>query len=263
MSKTVLVDADTICYANGFAVEQSIYVTEDGAVHGTAGQAAKHCDSEGLDVLQIQQMVDYEPLANCLHSVKNCLKQIQNRTGCTNLRIFLSGETNFRYDIATIRPYKGNRSSRKPHWFEDTRKYLIDMWGAEVVQGIEADDALGIFSDRETILATIDKDLDMIPGLHYNYKKDTLYDVDHFSALRNFYMQLLTGDTCDNIRGVPGVGKVTARKLLKGCTTEEEMYWTCLHEYCRTHDKPYEALLETARLLWILREPKQEWLPPA
>lgn len=259
MPLTALVDADVITYTCGFAVEKTTHITPDGEHFSTLGKAKLHCS----DVSLIKREVEYEPLDHCLHLVKNCLQQIQNRTSCTEMRIFLSGENNFREKIATIKPYKGNRPARKPHWYNEIRQYLIDIRGAEVVQGMEADDAMGIYSvANRTIICTVDKDLDQIEGLHYNFKKDTIYDIDTYSALRNFYIQLLMGDSTDNIRGVPGIGKQRARKLLKGNGDEEEMYWTCLNEYCRTHDRPYESLIENARLLFILREPKQKWEAP-
>ena len=261
---TALVDGDPIVYICGFAAQSSTWrCVEDDSIHATKTKAREHAENNKLNTALISEIIDYEPLSHALHLVKNCLNLIQSRTGCSEMRIFLTGSANFRDKIATIRPYKGNRPDRKPYWYKEIRDYLIEVRGAEVVNGIEADDALGIFSEgNKTVICTIDKDLDMIEGLHFNYQKDEMYDVSPENALRNFYMQLLTGDVTDNIQGVPGVGKKTARALLKHCTDEEDMYWTCLKEYCRTHEKAFEALLENARLLWMLREPKQQWEPP-
>ena len=256
-----LVDADSIVYICGFAIETSTFKV--GTVsYPTRKEAVIAADAAGIPVSTIQEEIIYEPLANALQLVKNCLTKIKTRTGCTDMRIFLSGVGNFRDDIATIQPYKGKRPDRKPFWYKEIRKYLVELRGAEVVNGIEADDALAMFAANNTILCTIDKDLDQIVGLHYNYQKDCIYDVSEDSALRSFYTQLLTGDTTDNIRGVPGIGPKTARKLMKECKTEEEMYWTCLNEYCRTHDKALEALMENANLLYLIREPKDTWEPP-
>ena len=256
-----LVDGDSILYICGFAVESTTYAV-GGSVYSTRKEAIQAADMAGIDKNTIVEEVVYEPLAHALQLVKNLLTKIKSRTGCTDMRIFLSGENNFRYDIATIKPYKGNRTNRKPYWFNEIRQYLIDNRGAEVVQGIEADDALAMFAANNTILCTIDKDLDQIVGMHYNYQKDCIYDVSEDSALRSFYTQLLVGDVTDNIRGVPGVGKKTARRLMNACKDEEDMYWTCLKEYCRTHDKALEALTENARLLYLLRYPKDTWEPP-
>src|SRR5574343_1568457 len=76
---------------------------------------------------------------------------------------------------------------------------------------------------EDTIIVTLDKDLDMIPGLHYNWVKNTIYDVNEDEALRFFYKQLLIGDTSDNIVGIRGIGPVKAKTLIDHLETEEEM----------------------------------------
>ena len=259
-----LIDGDPLVYICGFASESSYYATDDGMIHATAGQAKDHCHKFDIDHNLTERVVEPEPIENTLHLVKNILTKIDSRVHVTDKRSFLSGDTNFREDIATIRPYKGNRPDRKPFHYKEIREYLINVHKATVVEGFEADDALGIeHIAGKSVICTIDKDLDMVAGLHYNYQKDKLYDVDEITALKNFYMQLLTGDTTDNIRGVPNIGKVKARNIIGKLRTEEEMYWDTLREYCKTHDKPYDALLENARLLYILREyPIKLWEPP-
>jgi len=97
-------------------------------------------------------------------------------------RIFLQGGGNYRDRIATIQPYKGNRDpSARPKYFDEIRSYLVDFWGAEVITGMETDDACGIeqwkHKDRSTCIVSLDKDLDNIPGWHYNYVKDEFYYV--------------------------------------------------------------------------------------
>src|SRR5690606_41714779 len=81
-----------------------------------------------------------------------------------------------------LRSFPTRRSSdlaRKPYWYDEIRDYLIRRWGAEVVDGQEADDAIGIAAwnsykecPEYSIIASIDKDLRMIPGYHYNWVKD-------------------------------------------------------------------------------------------
>ena len=61
---------------------------------------------------------------------------------------------------------------------------MTDTWGAEVIDGWEADDEVGIRARQlaadgvEFCIATIDKDLDQIPGLHYDYRQHVFYDID-------------------------------------------------------------------------------------
>ena len=58
---------------------------------------------------------------------------------------YITGSSNFRYQIANEKEYKGNRSdARKPNHYESLRNYLTEKWGFELVEGEEADDAIGI-----------------------------------------------------------------------------------------------------------------------
>ena len=220
-----LVDADILVYRFGFASE------------GDPAEFALARLSEFLDNLSMQEGID-------------------------EVWGYLTGKGNFRNEIAVTAPYKGTRVAEKPYHFQLLREYMERAWGFEVVDGMEADDAIGIEAYRnepeETIIVSIDKDLNMIRGHHYNFVKEEKYFVTEEEAIRNFYLQLLTGDKVDNIKGLQGIGPVKSKKLLADCTTELEMYEAVLKAY----DGDEARVLENARLLWILREEKQVWHPP-
>lgn len=181
---------------------------------------------------------------------------------CDDYKAFISGKTNFRYDIAVTKPYKGNRKTlKKPRHYEALREHLQRL-GAVVTEGQEADDAVAIEASRGSYLIVHqDKDIDQVPGFHYNPVNCTEYFVTPFEGLKSFYKQVLTGDQTDNIPGLFRVGKVTAEKLLKDCEDEESLYRTVLKTYEEKGKTP-EYLLEQARLLWLRREEGQLWEPP-
>ena len=220
-----LVDADILVYRFGFASE------------GDPAEFALARLSEFLDNLSMQEGID-------------------------EVWGYLTGKGNFRNEIAVTAPYKGTRVAEKPYHFQLLREYMERAWGFEVVDGKEADDAIGIEAYRnepeETIIVSIDKDLNMIRGHHYNFVKEEKYFVTEEEAIRNFYLQILTGDKVDNIKGLQGIGPVKSKKLLADCNTELEMYEAVLKAY----DGDEARVLENARLLWILREEKQVWHPP-
>jgi hypothetical protein len=143
------------------------------------------------------------------------------------LELYLTSQekNNYRY---TIDPeYKAGRLTSKPTHYHFLREHLVLAHKASVVENQEADDMLGIRSTQlapEGVICSIDKDLDQIPGWHYNFVKDVKYEVTPLEGLRFFYYQLLTGDRIDNIMGVPGIGPVKATKILQGKTTEEDMF---------------------------------------
>ena len=167
-------------------------------------------------------------------------------------KLFLSGSSNFRKEIYP--EYKANRKQPKPKHLEACRRYLLEYWEASLVDGYEADDALGMNQTGETVICSIDKDLKMIPGMHYDFVKKELSVVTPDAAMRTFYTQLLTGDSGDNIKGCPGIGKVKARLILDGCETDQQMF-----EACQTTYNDDEALLFNAKLIWIWRKANDIW----
>lgn len=258
-----LVDGDIICYSVGFATEGTRYMCGDNAEFRYKADAVSHCAAMGLDPSNIQKMSIPDPVENALHSVKIMLESIKTATNATNNIVYLTGKGNFRDNIATIQPYKGNRLDEKPTHYQAIRDYLVNVHKAIVVDGMEADDAMGIAQcadkNNETCICTLDKDLDMIEGWHYNWKKQEKYWVDKDRAMLAFYTQLLTGDKTDNIMGLPGIGPAKAARILKDKTMPEQIYEAVEDAYLSYFNDLEESevkdiLNETGQLLWIGRE---------
>lgn len=198
--------------------------------------------------------------ARCTELVTNV---VYFEANCDTFDGYLTGGNNYRKDIATIKEYKGNRKQPKPKHLQALREHLMKM-GCVVVDGQEADDAIGIAAyaaepDSYTIIS-IDKDLLMLRGKHYNFVKKEFTYVTEEQALVAFYTQLLTGDRTDNIQGIPGIGPAKAAKALKGITGDEALYNAVKEAYDAAGIK--EQLVENARLLWIRRKEGELWEPP-
>lgn len=92
--------------------------------------------------------------------------------GIKKMRVFLSDDRNFRYDINS--GYKANRVDIwRPYNLKNAKAYLVSMYDAEIVSGLEADDLMSIYQDREnnsTVIITLDKDLKQVPGCHYSWE---------------------------------------------------------------------------------------------
>ncbi len=175
---------------------------------------------------------------------------------------YLTGKDNYRHDIAKTQPYKGNRKdASRPVHLHSLREYLITAWDFRVADGQEADDAIGIHATLtrdNSIIVSIDKDLDMIPGHHYNPVKKDHYYVNDKEAIKNFYRQILTGDKVDNVQGLRGIGPKKADKILGDFDTDLAMYEAVLKAY----DGDAERVLENGQLLWIRRKGGELWQPP-
>lgn len=244
---TALVDADILVYHCGFSADSQV-LREFKDKNPGAGK-------DSTDAWIAEQ--DYVNFA--LSNTKTLLVKWQTIFH-KDLKLFLTGTGNFRDRMATIQPYKGNRmDSHKPKYYRDITDYLMDFWGAELINGREADDALGceqwdVWKDGHdsTVIISIDKDLDNIPGYHYNWRKEDLYYADLDEADRKFWKQAVTGDTTDNIRGIPGCGPVFAEKLLADKAGWVDYHEAVLQAY-KSKGHSEEDFYENASLAWIQR----------
>lgn len=206
-----------------------------------------------------------DPVEVAYLRVSDMMNNILDTTGADTFRAFISGGNNFRYQVYP--EYKANRKDMvDPRWRAACKEFLVQEWDAEVTDGHEADDAMGIHQNGSTIICTIDKDLDMVPGLHYSWpivrgglvvREGRIYEVNQIEGLRSFYRSLLVGDRVDNIIGVAGIGKTKAPRYIDHLETEQEMY-----EVVRDLYQDDERLHMNARCLWILREEGAVWQPP-
>lgn len=279
-----IIDGDILVYRCGFAVEHGeyhVYIKGE-EMYGAVAVFRYKKDIPEEYVKDtgyvIEKHIEIEPVENALQAVKTTIEAVLKEVGSTDYKIFLTGEDNFRDAVSVTRVYKGNRDAlHKPRWYKEIKEYLITHWKAVVVNGIEADDAMGIeqYSNQltcikhdesfygDTVICSIDKDMDMIPGWHYNFNKKLRYWIDEDVAIKNFYLQLLTGDIVDNIQGITGMGPKGAAKALDGCRTEKEYYAKALSEYTAAYgDKGEQMLKEMAQLVWIRRKEGEAWSPP-
>lgn len=203
------------------------------------------------------QTVEYEGIAgyNVDQMIEGVLARFKGQPS-----IYVTGSGNFREQVATILPYKGNRDpTHKPKYYKEIKKRLLDKWGAILVHGYEADDAMAIeqwkSKDRDTVICTIDKDLDQVPGFHYNYVKQEMYNVTVADANRFFFWQMLNGDTSDNIPGIKGVGPRTIEKKWKELDYDlDSIREFVKSEYQRQYGESWEAAYhEVGALLWMIR----------
>lgn len=260
--RVAIIDGDPIVYRIGFACQKTIYECEGKEFIGKT-ELNKYLDGRSAEYTSY---ISVESEANAFHSVNILLDSILEETESGYSEIYLTGTDNFRIEVAKTVPYKGNRDNlHKPLLYPAIREYLIRRHNAVVVDGMEADDMVAIrhTEEEDSVICTIDKDLDMVPGLHYNYAKGNLYLITEQQGMKSFYVQMLTGDNSDNIQGIPRIGKATANKLLADCETEEECYEVVASQYEKAFGKNFiERIAENGALLWMKRSLTDQWTPP-
>lgn len=282
-----LIDGDWIIYAAGFAGQKNELVCPDmfgKRVFRTKTEIIKAAEAEcggefGLPIY-FRYILDED--SHFFHSAKNMIEsscnKIEKKWGEDVVaRVFIDGDGNFRNQIATIRPYKGQRSVHaKPLKYNDIRQYLLDNKAAILVHDEETDDAIACEQTKlrsageKSVIISVDKDFLQVPGWHMNPKKG-YKNVGHMEARVRLYRQCITGDTVDNIGGAYKYGPGAAKRIIKSGMSELEMWERVLAAYADSidaHGNHYggltgeQAALENMRLVFLRREEGQLWVPP-
>ncbi len=113
-----------------------------------------------------------------------------------------------------------------------------------------------------SIIVTLDKDLDLVPGEHYSWAISTttwskpaqFKSISKWEATSNFYSQMLIGDSTDNIFGIAGLGPVKSKKYLSSAENEQDLFDLVYNKY----DDPKRFLMNGI-CLWICQEEGVTW----
>jgi hypothetical protein len=313
----LIFDADPVVYAAGFAAERQVWDVVYQDADGNLGEAyfEPHKDKGGakeqanawlterrLEAVHWERRIIPEPVEFALQAVSTTIRGAMNAVRKEHgldekdlqLTVLLSGPGNWRDTHAKIAVYKGNRDpEHKPYHYQAIRNYLVERWGARVIVGHEADDEVSILARQhiaegdETgyVVCTIDKDLDQVPGYHYDYKKHVHYAVTQEHAERWFWIQALSGDPTDNIPGCYRIATKTAEQLVdkwmdlwqpdSNMGTLTEWLWRRVVITYTAAEEAYgakcpwvgkmtaaEAALETAQLVFMQHQAGKLWEAP-
>ena len=232
-----------------------------------------------------------EDISHALGNVKRKINETIKACQADTWSVHMAGEGNFRKDIAITQEYKGNRKAARPSNYDEIRSYLREVWSAEESTGMEADDSVSILlwedylkceGNKELstlILASPDKDLNNTPGWHYNPQKDSIRWVTLDQANRHFWYQMLTGDSTDNIKGLPfcagetvfkyglskaalrGCGAASAKKVMEASSDAMDAKRDVIDAYLAwgtqegmSESQIRDYMIEQGQLLWMIRE---------
>jgi len=262
-----------VCYRAAFSVEKMRYRVwnesrDEELFFENHKEMREYCNSCDDDRVWVDKQKVVEPLENALQNTNSLMHKL---TEGFKYEAYLTGQGNFRHALATIKKYKGNRDeTEKPKYYHEVREHLARRWGAKVVDGMEADDEISIRAHelakqgKQPCVVSNDKDMRMIPAIHYDFTKDLYFEIGKEEAWRNFYMQCLMGDSTDNIPGLPDVGPKTAAKILANAKGKGEMLEAVKKEWQNRYPDGYPrddgslitadaAMKEVASLLWLKR----------
>lgn len=241
------------------------------------------------------------------YNAQRGLEHLMRITGSTSYvaHITPSGSNKGNRDVlALTKGYQANRKDKaKPEHLSTIRTFIGEELPSAVHLDQEADDGMAQANYNATdsnlsVIVSKDKDLRMVPGLHWDFDDECIVDVDDpFGSIwvdrtkksakvlgwgtKFFWAQLLMGDTADNISGLPcdpdgkKVGPIAAYNYLEDCTSD----WQCFlvmkylwinspHEWTDYRDNSpsfwAKNMVSDMQLLWMRRKPDQtdviEWL---
>ena len=200
------------------------------------------------------------------------IHRLTNAVGAEKVMLHLTGDGSTkgdRYLVAQRKPYQGNRKSgRKPKNHGYLRDWMATgqgEWPVKVWLDREADDGMCYmaYNVKDHWIATRDKDMRMIPGGHVNWQtgETTWFDkgtYDHRAwglqfGLKWFWLQMLMGDTADNIPNVVRLfGEAKANKALADADGHIAAYDIVTGLYREHHKGNWaDAFVESAALLWM------------
>jgi len=207
-----------------------------------------------------------EPLDHTLTTVKATVKSIVAASGSQGEHYgYLTGRDNYRAKIATIKPYKGNRRGlEKPVWYDEIRAYLVSHCNGQIIDGREADDELAIHfykNPKHSVICSTDKDFNQLPNVRlFDWVKKEFKTFTEKEAHRNFWLQVLTGDSVDNIPGIPGIGPKKAHHILPYEATYREYSDLCLAQYKQHYkENGTKYFIENCRLLYLMKSEDDSW----
>lgn len=247
----LLIDADYLSYQIG-GLSQS----RDKPNNNESTFVCIHEEADEWRWVEPPQLVDWK--------VRNELEKLFELFDTERYRVYLTGEGNFREEVAVTKPYKGQRTALKPYYWQRIRDLLVNEYGAKVIEGREADDEVSIMQmslPYATVIISNDKDLRNTPGYLYSPYRKELYRIHPSYCHWHFWKQMVTGDNIDNIPGLPGKGIKFFEKLVEKHSESgdfEQVIWGIADAY---YDKdPTGALLqEQGTLLHMMRREYDTW----
>lgn len=250
-----------------------------------------------------QQVIEWEPgeftmyadFADATDVFDAAIALIEHRAGADKSLLALTDgarEKNFRRSVWPT--YKCHREAKpgssddgRPLLYQALRQYVRENYEVFQKPGIEGDDTLGILATAdldwlpvERVICSVDKDLDNVPGWHFNWRKPErlVYYINEREADRNFLLQTLTGDATDGYPGIPGIGPVKANRILDATEAHygffpalpQAVWWDAVVMAFRAADKNQAYLMSQARCARILRASDWDqvnqrpilWTPP-
>lgn len=188
------------------------------------------------------------------HNAEQAVETLRGLAAAEHVHLHLTpkgSHKGHRYTLAILKEYQGNRKNKeKPKYLDLMRTWLAERFPGTLHTLCEADDGMSsaqyaaIAEGRGnlSIIASKDKDLRMVPGLHLDWDRGCITESTEFGNIsviekvspsgtktkklvghgqKFFWAQMLMGDTADNISGLPAVSGKILNKVSPTKQTEQ------------------------------------------
>ena len=215
-------------------------------------------DDLTVEDLEVEDFAVAEPVENALSVAKSIIEGVMERIELKDYHGYLGGRDNFRKDICTLLPYKGNRVNAEPPVHKDAVvEYLKQYHFTEEVRGQETDDSIAqnVYKHKDKIGIVLEKDYYGAEGRYYNFVNEEYFVVKGL------------GELYKNDKGVKGIGRLW--KYFQVCYQDaiDNYYANCFSDQkngevavynrlkdCKTDKEAFQAMKD--HFLYLYPEPK-------
>ena len=189
------------------------------------------------------------------------LSRLREKAVVDDVIVCNGSKYNFRTEVS--KDYKANRTQNKPSILSDLHEIIKMDYGSTYGIGVETDDVVATLWKDEVdknginsvLIMSLDKDYKQFPCWFYDYhpKRNSLTKISEEEANKNFYSQMIVGDSADNINYCKGYGSSYANKIFKDKSSEYSMFSSTYRLYKQIWGEEAKDKFNEARTLLKLK----------
>lgn len=282
--KIVLIDGDVLAYRiSAIAEERKVRVLHlksgKNRVFTNKTEFKKYLSDKNFEYNESDYVFEdiQEPkhFSLCKTLIDNQIKKLSADLVADEIRVYVSGKTNFREQLELPTQYKSNRKALiRPVHLKKCKEHMVAKHDAIVCHGAESDDFI-IFEGYKylsagdtVIIVTVDKDANAYSGLNlydYTQEQPQIINVPNFGSLWDtgkkitgngfifFCFQWVLGDPVDCYKpseaAKQAFGEKAAFNLLKDCADEKEAILAVIYQYKKWYPSDFSYVSWTGEVI--------------
>lgn len=205
----------------------------------------KRLDENGEPIREDGRLVyDPKPFSVACDEADKYVSDILTVTRADQYIGFIGGSSKNRKSINP--EYKAKRTGEKPDNFDSMKSYLTEKYNIISVTDHETDDYVASYHRAipDSFTISPDKDINNLEGEHYNPKKAEWVTITSTQAKYAFWSDMITGQSGDGVKGLPGKGPKFAETNLKNIDSFQDSIGVVVFNLYIGHYKDFEVALD-------------------